>query len=88
MPIAPIYVRIVADIKAQIESGELQPGDKLPTVTELRSHYQASNTAVRNAMLVLRSEGLVEGHQGKGVYVAVKPQHARQPGNQPAGANG
>lgn len=69
MPREPIYTRIVADIRARIASGELRPGDKLPSVTELRAEYEASNTAVRNAMLVLRSEGLVEGHQGKGVYV-------------------
>ncbi|MEU3457099.1 winged helix-turn-helix domain-containing protein [Micromonospora sp. NPDC006766] len=69
MPIEPIYTRIVADIKGLIASGELKPGDKLPSVAELRAQYDASNTAIRNAMLVLRSEGLVQGHQGKGVYV-------------------
>ncbi len=71
MPIEPIYTRIVADIRASIASGELKPGDKLPSVAELRAHYSASNTAVRNAMLVLREAGLVQGHQGKGVYVRV-----------------
>ncbi|MEE6260812.1 winged helix-turn-helix domain-containing protein [Plantactinospora sonchi] len=69
MPIEPIYIRIVADIKARIASGELKPGDKLPSVSQLRNQYNASNTAVRNAMLVLREAGLVHGHQGKGVYV-------------------
>ncbi|SCE71849.1 regulatory protein, gntR family [Micromonospora viridifaciens] len=69
MPIEPIYTRIVADIKGRIASGELKPGDKLPSVAELRAQYGASNTAIRNAMLVLRSEGLVQGHQGKGVYI-------------------
>jgi GntR family transcriptional regulator len=69
MPIEPIYTRIIADIKAKIEAGDLKPGDKLPSVAELRAQYSASNTAVRNAMLVLRSEGVVEGHQGKGVYI-------------------
>lgn len=67
--IEPIYTRIVADIKTRIASGELRPGDQLPTVAELRQQYSASVTAIRNAMLILRSEGLVEGHQGKGVYV-------------------
>jgi GntR family transcriptional regulator len=70
MPIEPIYTRIVADIKARIASGELRPGDQLPTVTQLREQYSSSVTAVRNAMLILKNEGLVEGHQGKGVYVA------------------
>ncbi|GAB2939318.1 hypothetical protein GCM10027280_29530 [Micromonospora polyrhachis] len=69
MPIEPIYTRIVADIRARIASGELKPGDKLPSMAQLRTQYNASNTAVRNAMLVLREAGLTEGHQGKGVYV-------------------
>lgn len=69
MPIEPIYTRIIADIRAKIASGELQPGDQLPTVAELRVQYSASVTAIRNAMLLLKAEGLVEGHQGKGVYV-------------------
>ncbi|MGW0435265.1 winged helix-turn-helix domain-containing protein [Micromonospora sp. NPDC003197] len=69
MPIEPIYTRIVADIRAKVTSGELKPGDKLPSMTQLRTQYNASNTAIRNAMLVLREAGLVEGHQGKGVYV-------------------
>ncbi|AVT32260.1 GntR family transcriptional regulator [Plantactinospora sp. BC1] len=73
MPIEPIYTRIVADIRAKIASGELKPGDKLPSVAQLRAQYDASNTAVRNAMLVLREAGVVEGHQGKGVYVR-KPE--------------
>jgi GntR family transcriptional regulator len=70
MPITPIYTKIVADIKAKIASGELKPGDRLPTVEQLKAQYGASSTAIRNAMLVLRSEGLITGHQGKGVYVA------------------
>ncbi len=70
MPITPLYQRIAADIRAQIESGELRPGDRLPSATELQAKYGSGSTAVRNAMLVLRAEGLVEGHQGRGVYVA------------------
>lgn len=69
MPREPIYTRIVADIRARIASGELRPGDKLPSVAQLREQYNASNTAIRNAMLILREQRLVEGHQGKGVYV-------------------
>lgn len=77
--VTPVYTRIVADIREQIHTGQLKPGDRLPTVEQLREQYKGpdgrpvSTTAVRNAMLVLRSEGLVEGHQGKGVFVAGKP---------------
>lgn len=67
--ITPTYQRIVDDIREQISSGRLKPGNQLPSVAQLRAQYECGTTAVRNAMLVLRSEGLVEGHQGKGVFV-------------------
>lgn len=69
MPITPSYQRIVADIRQKIRSGILRPGDQLPTVAALQVEYGVGTTAVRNAMLLLREQGLVEGHQGKGVYV-------------------
>jgi DNA-binding GntR family transcriptional regulator len=70
MSITPLYLRIAADIREQIRSGKLRPGDRLPSTRELQQQYGAGTTAIRNAMLILRSEGLVEGHQGRGVYVA------------------
>lgn len=68
-----MYQRIAADIRAQIVAGVLKPGDKLPSTRELCAQYEVSTTVVRLAVLVLRSEGLVEGISGKGVYVLPKP---------------
>lgn len=73
MPITPSYRRIADDIREKIRSGELLPGAKLPSMTELQTQYEVGSTAVRNALLVLREQGLIEGHQGKGVYVADVP---------------
>lgn len=71
MPIiTPLYQRIAEDLRTKIRAGTLKPGDKLPSMVEMQQIYGAGSTAVRNAMLLLRSEGLIEGHQGKGVYVA------------------
>lgn len=78
--VTPIYRRIVADIRDKIRTGQLKPGDQLPSIRQLRELYKAedgtlaSTTAIRNAMLVLQSEGLVEGHQGRGVYVTRPPE--------------
>lgn len=71
-----LYQRVAADIRAQIASGVLKPGDKLMSTRELRDHYQCSTTVVRLAILVLRSEGLVVGISGKGVYVLEPPDQA------------
>lgn len=69
MPIQPHYERIADEIRNKIKSGALKPGDKLPSISELCAQYEVSTQVIRSTMLVLRAEGLVEGHQGKGVYV-------------------
>lgn len=70
MPATAKYVRLVVDIREQISSGSLAPGDKLPTTTEMCRRYGVSHMVVRNAVLVLKSEGLIYGVPGVGVYVA------------------
>ena len=73
MPITPHFERIVADIKDKIARGELRPGDQLPSIAKLQEQYGVGTTAIRNAMLVLKEQGVVVGHQGKGVYVTGAP---------------
>lgn len=65
----PNYQRVAADLRRQIQSGELRPGDKLPSIAQLQEQYGVGNNAVHMATVILKSEGLVRGHQGKGVYV-------------------
>lgn len=64
-----MYQRIAGDIRRQIRSGVIKPGQKLPSTRELCQQYEVSTTVVRMAVLVLRSEGLVVGISGKGVFV-------------------
>ncbi|MFE9694161.1 winged helix-turn-helix domain-containing protein [Micromonospora sp. NPDC005806] len=70
MPRVSDRQRIAQDIRDKIASGEYAPGDKLPSLRELIAHHGVSAEPVRSALLILQAEGLVEGHQGKGVYVA------------------
>ncbi|MFV2083981.1 winged helix-turn-helix domain-containing protein [Micromonospora sp. LOL_021] len=71
MPSRPAdYLRVVDDITEQIRSGELSPGDKLPTYAQLSDTYKVSVSTAQAALRLLRDRGLVEGHQGKGTYVA------------------
>lgn len=69
----PAYVQVAADLRSQIESGVLQPGQQIPSNSQLRSIYSVSNTVVRDAVNELRRDGLVVGQQGKGVFVRVGP---------------
>jgi DNA-binding GntR family transcriptional regulator len=64
------YARVANDLRAKIRSGELRAGVKLPTKRELMEEYSVSGHAIDSAMLVLRTEGFVVGHQGRGRYVA------------------
>ena len=61
--------QVIDDVTAQIASGQLKPGDRLPSTAELRAHYDVSITVVRNAMQWLKAKGLVEGLSGVGVFV-------------------
>lgn len=65
---------IVADsLAAQIASGALPPGAKLPTEVELCAQHNVSRTVVREAVARLRSAGQVIPQQGRGVFVSEAP---------------
>lgn len=78
MPRVPAYLRIVAQLRAEITSGRLPPGARLPTEAELREQYGVSTTTAKNALAVLRAEGLIEGRRGSGNYVRSRPRLVRQ----------
>lgn len=73
------YARIVADLTNQIDSGQLQPKQQLPTTTELAKQYGVSPTTVRNAIRFLIGTGVLYGHQGIGVFVAVPLERPAKP---------
>jgi len=60
---------IAADLAALIEGGRWQPGDRLPSETELARQFKVSRPTLRKALTALASEGLVESVQGSGWYV-------------------
>jgi GntR family transcriptional regulator len=62
-------VRIADDIRAQIESGQLGPGDQLPGLPELAEQHRVSLVTARQAIALLRQQGLVISKQGKGNFV-------------------
>ncbi|MEO3797027.1 winged helix-turn-helix domain-containing protein [Nonomuraea sp. B10E15] len=65
----PGYLQIADDLRAQIRGGSLAPGAPLPSTVKLAEQYDASLSVVKLAVGVLRTEGLVIGQQGKGVFV-------------------
>jgi DNA-binding GntR family transcriptional regulator len=65
----PMYRQIAEDLRAQIESGQLEPGQQLRTELELRERYNASRNTVRDAIKWLTNLGLVETKPGQGTFV-------------------
>ncbi|HYB14383.1 MAG TPA: GntR family transcriptional regulator [Streptosporangiaceae bacterium] len=68
----PMYRQIAEDLREQIESGQLQPGQQLRTELELRERYGASRNTVRDAIKWLINLGLVETRPGQGTFVVQK----------------
>jgi GntR family transcriptional regulator len=64
------YERVANDLRLQIRTGTLAAGQQLPYKTKLMEIYSVGGSAVDTAMLLLRNEGYVIGHQGKGRFVA------------------
>jgi GntR family transcriptional repressor for pyruvate dehydrogenase complex len=67
--------RLAAKIAERIDSGALQPGDRLPTELQFAAAYGVSRTVVREAVHQLKSQGLVRSRQGSGVFVTAPPAH-------------
>lgn len=66
--------RVVTGLKEKILAGELAPGAKLPSESELIDEFAVSRTVVREAVTRLRAEGLVETFQGRGSFVLALPE--------------
>lgn len=64
-----IYEEIANQIKEQLVSGVLKPGDKLPSTKELTERYAVGRSTVREALSALKAWGFIDIRQGEGCYV-------------------
>src|SRR5664279_541284 len=70
---APPFRQIAAHLREAIRRGDLTPGDRLPSESELIEHYGVARMTVRQAIGELRAEGLVVAEHGRGVFVRSRP---------------
>ncbi|WP_399089441.1 GntR family transcriptional regulator [Streptomyces sp. BBFR2] len=82
-----LHERIAADLRDDIMSGSLAPGAKLPSTTQLKARFDASNATVQKALGLLKDERLVVGRAGAAVTVREHRQRTVRPAAsmQPAG---
>ncbi len=74
----PRHQQVAAQLRAQIMSGELQPGRQLPSTPQLVDRYDAANATIRRALGALKDEGFLTSRMGKGVYVRDRAQFTVQ----------
>jgi len=69
----PLFKQIEAELRQQILSNQLAPGDKLPSESEMIDAFGVSRITVRQALAELHAAGLIQKVNGKGSYVT-EPQ--------------
>lgn len=66
--------RITDDLRRQIKSGALKPGDGIGTTQQLAGEYQVGRATIREAFAILTGEGLLVSGKGYGVRVRKQPE--------------
>ncbi len=70
----PIIKQITDAVRVRIATGELEPGDQLPSVRGLAQQLTINPNTVAKAYSELTTEGWLESRQGMGLYVATPRQ--------------
>ncbi|MCX4821282.1 PLP-dependent aminotransferase family protein [Streptomyces sp. NBC_01142] len=73
----PLYGRLAAALDHRIHSGDLAPGDRLPSERALATALSVSRATVVSAYDDLRSAGAVDSRRGSGTRIAVRPGPVR-----------
>lgn len=67
---------VAVSILGAIEGGQLAPGDRLPSEAELSKRFGVARTVVREAISLLRYDGLVDSRRGVGAFVTDSSQRS------------
>ncbi len=65
----PIYLQVVERIKERIATGQLKPGNQLPTVRSLAMELRVNFNTVARAYRILDEADIISTQQGRGTYV-------------------
>ncbi|MSP36405.1 MAG: FadR family transcriptional regulator [Limnohabitans sp.] len=70
-PIEPqrLYRQIAKQIQTLISSGEFAVGSRLPAERDLATQLSVSRPSVREALIAMEVEGIIEVRTGSGIYV-------------------
>ncbi len=66
----PKFKQLINDVIDKIESGDIQYGQKLPSINQVSIEYYLSRDTVEKAYRELKKKGIIESVKGKGFYVS------------------
>lgn len=69
----PLYLQIADILRERMTSGQIPPGGKLPTESELMEEFGVARGTVRAAIKVLRDEGIAVAKPARGTFHRPKP---------------
>ena len=65
----PIYIQLVEAMKLQIIAGQLNPGDRIPSVRELAMLHKVNPNTMQKALSELEDEALIYTERTNGKFV-------------------
>lgn len=74
-----LAAKVAYEVKQYIVDGNLTPGDRLPSESELMTEYGVSRSSIREAIRLLRAENVVEIKKGVGTFVSQRTGIADDP---------
>src|SRR5476649_2464039 len=71
-----LYQEIGGHLRRDIHGGKYAPGDRLPPERDIAESFSVSRSVVREALIMLELEKVVDVRKGSGVYVLTPPPEA------------
>lgn len=69
----PVFRQIADALREDIQAGRLTEGAQLPTEREMLATYGTARGTIRQALALLKSEGLITAERGRGAFVRSRP---------------
>ena len=66
----PIFRQVIDQVRGAVASGQLTPGDALPSVRSLAAELVINANTVAKAYAALTRDGVIQSHRGRGYFVA------------------
>jgi GntR family transcriptional regulator len=72
----PIYVQIMDQVKHMVATGEIKPGDQLPTVRQMAADLRVNFNTIARAYRLLDEAGIISTQHGRGTFILELPSEA------------